>query len=52
MGTMLGTLIGALIMGLLDNMLGLNGVNSNLQLVIKGLLIIIAVFAQATRKED
>lgn len=51
-GTLVGTLIGALIMGLLDNMLGLNGVNSNLQLVIKGFLIIVAVFAQATRKED
>ncbi len=51
-GSVFGTMIGALILGMLDNMLGLNGVNSNLQLVIKGLLIIVAVFAQAVRKED
>lgn len=51
-GTVFGTVIGALILGLLDNMLGLKGVNSNLQLVIKGLLIIVAVFAQAAKKED
>ncbi|MEA5068889.1 MAG: ABC transporter permease [Christensenellaceae bacterium] len=51
-GTIIGTLVGALIMGLLDNMLGLKGVNSNLQLVVKGLLIIVAVFAQADRKKE
>ena len=50
-GTMLGTLIGALILGMLDNVLGLKGVNSNLQLMVKGFLIIIAVFMQAERKE-
>jgi ribose transport system permease protein len=51
-GRLSGTLVGALIMGLLDNMLGLKGVNSNLQLVVKGLLIIVAVFAQAERKKE
>ncbi len=51
-GRISGTLVGALIMGMLDNMLGLKGVNSNLQLVVKGLLIIVAVFAQAERKKD
>ncbi|NLG58211.1 MAG: ABC transporter permease [Clostridiales bacterium] len=51
-GTIFGSLIGALILGMLDNMLGLNGVNSNLQLVIKGILIIVAVFAQAVKKPD
>lgn len=51
-GTMIGTLVGALIMGMLDNVMGLKGINSNLQLVVKGFLIIIAVFAQATRKEE
>ncbi len=51
-GRVSGTLVGALILGLLDNMLGLKGVNSNLQLVVKGLLIIVAVFAQAERKKD
>ena len=42
-GTMVGTLVGAVILGLLDNILGLKGVNSNLQLMVKGLIIIIAV---------
>jgi ribose transport system permease protein len=51
-GTMIGTLIGALILGMLDNLLGLKGVNSNLQLVVKGFLIIIAVFMQADKKKD
>lgn len=51
-GTIFGSLIGALILGMLDNMLGLNGVNSNLQLMVKGALIIVAVFAQAVKKSD
>ncbi len=51
-GTMMGTLIGALILGLLDNILGLNGVSSNIQLVIKGLLIVVAVFMQADKQKD
>ena len=51
-GTIIGTLVGALILGMLDNMLGLKGVNSNLQLVVKGFLIIIAVFSQAARRKD
>lgn len=51
-GTMFGTLIGALILGMLDNVLGLKGVNSNLQLVIKGFLIIIAVFMQADKRKN
>lgn len=51
-GTMFGTLIGALIFGMLDNIMGLNGINSNVQLVVKGFLIILSVFAQAAHKED
>ena len=49
---MIGTLVGAIILGLLDNVLGLKGVNSNLQLMVKGLIIIIAVFMQSERKAD
>ncbi|NOV01149.1 ABC transporter permease [Paenibacillus planticolens] len=45
-GTIVGTIIGALILGVLDNMLGLKNVNTNLQLVVKGLIIIIAVVLQ------
>ena len=51
-GTLVGTLVGALILGMLDNVLGLKGVNSNLQLVVKGFLIIIAVFMQADKVKD
>ena len=32
--------------------MGLNGINSNIQLVVKGFLIILSVFMQAVRKED
>lgn len=45
-GTIIGTLVGALILTLLDNVLGLNAVSDNLQLVIKGLIVVIAVVLQ------
>lgn len=49
-GTIVGTIFGALILGILDNMLGLKNVNSNLQLIIKGCIIIAAVVLQKERK--
>ncbi len=51
-GTMIGTLVGAVILGLLDNVLGLKGVNSNIQLMVKGFIIIVAVFMQSERQYD
>ena len=45
-GSVLGTFIGALILTLLDNVLGLNSVSANWQLIIKGLIVIIAVVIQ------
>ena len=51
-GTMVGTLVGAVILGLLDNILGLKGVNSNLQIMVKGLIIIIAVFMQSEKQAE
>jgi ribose transport system permease protein len=45
-GTITGTLVGALILTLLDNILGLNNVSANLQLIIKGLIVIVAVVLQ------
>jgi ribose transport system permease protein len=45
-GTIVGTLVGALILTLLDNVLGLNAVSDNLQLVIKGLIVVVAVVLQ------
>jgi ribose transport system permease protein len=45
-GAVTGTLLGALILTLLDNVLGLNQVSDNIQLVIKGLIVIAAVVIQ------
>ncbi len=44
-----GTLIGALIIGVLNNALGLRGVDPNLQRVLKGAIIILAVLLQKER---
>lgn len=48
-GTVAGAIAGAFILGILDNMLSLNNVNSNMQLVAKGLLVIAAVALQQLR---
>ncbi|RJO79227.1 ABC transporter permease [Nocardia panacis] len=45
-GTITGTFVGALILTLLDNVLGLNAINTNAQLIIKGLIVIVAVVLQ------
>lgn len=45
-GTIVGTFVGALILTLLDNVLGLNAVSDNWQLVIKGLIVVVAVVLQ------
>lgn len=45
-GTIVGTFVGALILTLLDNVLGLNAVSDNWQLVIKGLIVVAAVVLQ------
>jgi ribose transport system permease protein len=45
-GTITGTLVGALILTLLDNILGLNNVSDNTQLIVKGLIVIVAVVLQ------
>ncbi|MGH3977659.1 MAG: ABC transporter permease, partial [Pseudonocardiaceae bacterium] len=41
-GTVLGTVAGALLLGVLNNILALNSVDPNIQLVIKGLVIVAA----------
>ena len=43
---------GALILQILDNIMGLNNVNSNVQLVVKGVLVIAAVALQQLRPEE
>jgi ribose transport system permease protein len=45
-GTVIGTLIGTLIIGIINNMLGLNNVDANVQLVLKGVIIVGAVLLQ------
>ncbi len=51
-GTIAGTVVGAIILGLIDNIMGLNGINSNIQLIVKGLILILAVFMQAEKTTD
>jgi simple sugar transport system permease protein len=45
-GSMVGTLVGVLIFGFLSNILQLNNIDSNTQLVLKGAIILAAVFLQ------
>jgi len=45
-GSMVGTLVGVLIFGFLSNILQLNNIDSNTQLVLKGLIILTAVLLQ------
>lgn len=51
-GTVIGAIAGAFILGILDNMLSLNNVESNTQLVVKGLLVVGAVALQQFRPRD
>lgn len=45
-GNVIGTLIGCLILTLLDNVLGLNQFSPNWQLIIKGIIVVLAVVIQ------
>ena len=49
---MAGTFCGVLIFGLLSNILQLHNINSNLQLVLKGLIIIGTVLVQERNAAD
>ncbi|WP_237565638.1 ABC transporter permease [Ornithinimicrobium cavernae] len=48
-GTVTGTIAGAMLLGILNNVLALNNIDSNIQLLIKGLIIILAAGLQAFR---
>lgn len=48
-GAILGTLVGVLIFGFLSNILQLNNIDSNTQLILKGLIIVAAVLLQEGR---
>ncbi|MDF2439976.1 MAG: ribose transport system permease protein [Abditibacteriota bacterium] len=49
-GTIVGSMVGALILSMLDNILGLHNIDSNYQLILKGAIIILAVVLQRQRK--
>ena len=51
-GRVTGTVIGALLIGVVNNGLDLTGVESYYQLVIKGVLIVAAVMLDQTRRHD
>ncbi|MBU2934928.1 MULTISPECIES: ABC transporter permease [Pacificibacter] len=48
-GAILGTLVGVLIFGFLSNVLQLNNIDSNTQLILKGIIIVAAVLLQEGR---
>ncbi len=50
-GSLVGTLAGVLIMGIMNNMLNLVGADPFLQIAIKGLIVIFAVLVQRTKKK-
>jgi ribose/xylose/arabinose/galactoside ABC-type transport system permease subunit len=49
-GSIAGTIIGTLFMGILTNMLRLNNVDSNVEMMIKAVIIVLAVAGQRGRK--
>lgn len=48
-GTLFGTLLGAFIIGIISNILNLLGINSFAQLVVKGFIILVAVYIDSLR---
>jgi ribose transport system permease protein len=51
-GSVVGTVIGTLIVGVLTNILGLRNVDSNVQMMIKAVIIILAVWLQKRDKAE
>jgi len=49
-GSISGTIVGTLFIGILTNMLRLNNVDSNVEMMIKAVIIVLAVAAQRERK--
>jgi len=49
-GTIAGTIIGTLFMGVLTNILRLNNIDSNVEMMIKAVIIVLAVAVQRSRK--
>jgi ribose transport system permease protein len=51
-GTVLGTMMGALILSILDNILGLRNIPSEYQMILKGFIIVLAVVVQRQRQRS
>lgn len=51
-GTAFGTFLGAVIIGVLNNIMNLMGVDSYLQMIIKGFIILLAVLADSLSKKQ
>lgn len=51
-GSITGTIVGTLIMGVLTNMLRLKNVDSNVEMMVKAVIIVLAVAMQKVRRED
>lgn len=51
-GSIVGTVIGTLVIGLLSNVLGLHNIDSNIEMIVKGLIIIVAVWLQRRSHAD
>lgn len=49
LGSIAGTVVGTLVIGILNNILGLNNVDANIQLIVKGALILLAMGIQQFR---
>lgn len=49
-GTVVGSMVGALILSVLDNILGLKNIQSEYQQILKGVIIVLAVVLQRGRK--
>jgi ribose transport system permease protein len=48
-GSVGGTLVGIITIGIINNSMGLNNVDANLQLILKGVIILVAVWLQRRR---
>nr|CAA9282659.1 Ribose ABC transport system, permease protein RbsC [uncultured Armatimonadetes bacterium] len=49
-GTVAGSMVGALILSILDNILGLRNIASEYQLILKGAIIVLAVVIQRQQR--
>jgi ribose/xylose/arabinose/galactoside ABC-type transport system permease subunit len=50
-GTIIGTVLGAFIIGVINNILNLTNVSPYFQYVVKGLIIIVAVLIKTDKKK-